>query len=254
MDMTMRDLERIREHGPEDGRLRQMGVWALAALVTIALVVAMAMTVGGFQTAGAPASDPLDALDGLGAAAPFEDEEPAVDRESLTFPTALLNAESRPEVSAAVAAASAELAHPDPATPAPARLPEPPAMPARVPAAAAAAPTASVLARTVREDPLMARPAEEGPSARRAPPGRDGKYTLQVISYRSPDEAELFARTLRERGHEAFVVTADIPERGLHWRVRIGPFESVAEAERYRAQFESDEGMNTFVVKRSNNG
>jgi DedD protein len=258
MDTAMRDLERIREQDPDEGRLRQMGVWALAALVTVALVVAMAVMIGGFR--GDPdrgTRDPLDALDGLSAPAAAGMEDEKVDPESLTFPNTLVHTEHRPEVSAAVAAATAELAHPEPSTgregPSTGReaIPEGHAVPSRLPAAAAAAPTASVLARTVREDPLMARSAEqEARPVRRAPPGQDGKYTLQVISYRSADEAELFARTLRDRGHETFVVTADLPERGRHWRVRIGPFDSLAEAERYRAEFEETEGMNTFVVKR----
>jgi DedD protein len=256
MDTAMRDLERIQEHDPEDGRLRQMGVWALAAMVTVALVVAMAVMVGGFRSdGGASGHDPLDALDGLAAAGAGDLEDETVDPTSLSFPHTLVNAENRPEVSAAVAAAEAELAHPAPSA---SRREQPeerdpsPSVPATLPAAAAAAPTASVLARTVREDPLMARPAErERPEVRPAPAGRDGKYTLQVISYRSADEAELFARTLRDRGHETFVVTADLPERGRHWRVRIGPFDSLADAERYRADFEESEGMNTFIVKRS---
>ncbi|MFW6051472.1 MAG: SPOR domain-containing protein [Myxococcota bacterium] len=253
MDTAMRDLERIREHDPEDGRARQYGVWALAALTTVALVVALGMMIGD---GGEPEEtrDPLAALEGLEAPEDVEDDA-EVDREALTFPSALVTPE-RPEVAAAVAAAGAELDHPagpDTADPPP-RREEPsarPNVPDAVPAAAAAAPTAGVLARTVQEDPLMAEDeAEARPRRARAPAGRDGRYTLQVISYRSPDEARLFADTLRERGHEAFVVSADLPERGRHWRVRIGPFDSLPDAEAYRADFEEAEGMNTYVVKR----
>lgn len=263
MDTAMRDLERIRESDPEEGRARQYGVWALAALTTTALVAALGMMLGrpGHDDAAKAAADPLSSLDGLAAAGATdtaEADEPEVDRESLTFPTALT--EERPEVAAAVAAAGAELAHPDPVgafDDLPPRREEPAAdpVPPSVPAAAAAAPTADVLARTVQSDPLM-RAAEHAPRTERpdAPTGpvsagHDGRYTLQVISYKSPEEARLFAETLRDRGHHAFVVSADLGERGTFWRVRIGPFKSLHEAEDYRADFEEAEGMNTYVVK-----
>ncbi len=77
-----------------------------------------------------------------------------------------------------------------------------------------------------------------------------GDYTLQVISYQNPTDAEVFAEGLRAKGHEAFVVTADIPDRGRHWRVRIGPFDNMREAQQYRERFETDERMNTYIVRR----
>jgi len=106
------------------------------------------------------------------------------------------------------------------------------------------------LARTVHHDPLVASSLPSDGPAERARPGHEGKYTLQVISYTSPEEAEAFAETLRSRGHEAFVVSADIPDRGTHWRVRIGPFDSKREVEDYRDRFEEQERMNTYIVKR----
>lgn len=258
MDTAMRDLERIREQDPEDGRARQWGVWALAALTTTALVVALGMMVGRGSAPESQQEDPLTALEGLEAGEPRE-EDARVDREELTFPDTLVkDVDERPEVAATVAAAEAELKHP-PAVDGLGRPPrrEDPAarrkMPTSVPAAAAAAPSSPMLARTVRDDPLMNASAndDEEPEPRPAARGQDGKYTLQVISYRTADEAHLFAETLRERGHETFVVSADLPERGRYWRVRIGPFDSKREAESYRSDFEEAEGMNTYVVKRA---
>lgn len=265
MDTAMRDLERIREHEPMDSRMRRWGVWGLAALTTTALVVALGMMLDGTKHDQAQRRDPLAAVDGIGKA-PAQDgsaKDPEVDRQSLTFPTALT--EERPEVAAAVAAAGAELAHPDPVggSAFPPRHEAPPTapvdpVPSDMPVADAAAPGATVLAQTVLDDPLMARAeAHENDAAKdqAASPkgpvtaGHDGKYTLQVISYRSADEANLFARTLRERGHHAFVMSADLGDRGRYWRVRIGPFRSLKEADDYRADFEKAEGMNTYVVK-----
>ena len=82
-----------------------------------------------------------------------------------------------------------------------------------------------------------------------APRGHDGEFTLQVISYDRPEPSKAFAEGLRAKGHEAFVVAADIPDRGRYYRVRIGPFKGRAEADAYRKKFEDDEHMNTYVVR-----
>ena len=73
---------------------------------------------------------------------------------------------------------------------------------------------------------------------------------MQVISYDEREEADAFAAALRERGHHAFVTTADLPGRGRHYRVRIGPFDTLHESEVYRASFEERERMATIVVRR----
>jgi cell division septation protein DedD len=122
---------------------------------------------------------------------------------------------------------------------------------ASIPAAVAAGPGARTLPKTARHDPLVAkalRASEEEPSDP-APRGHDGEYTLQVISYDSPEPSRAFAEGLRAKGHAAFVVAADIPDRGRYYRVRIGPFKNRFQAEAYRRKFESEEQMNTFVVR-----
>ncbi len=101
-------------------------------------------------------------------------------------------------------------------------------------------------------DPMLAKAMEraEPAAAEQASRGSEGKFTLQVISYRSSSEAETYAAALRKRGHSSFVVAADVPDRGRYYRVRVGPFETQREAERYRRTFETEERMNTFVVQR----
>ena len=83
-----------------------------------------------------------------------------------------------------------------------------------------------------------------------APEGHDGDYTVQVISYDSPEGAHAFAAGLRARGHRAFVMRADVDGRGTMYRVRIGPFETMAAANQYRRDFEETERMNTIVIRR----
>jgi DedD protein len=247
MDMAMRNLEQIRERDESAGR--RLGLYAVGTIATAGLIFA----VGAFVTdrAGAAESrtqDPLarlDALEGLAPAAMQAAVTPPVAPESLTFPAALTDDEdTRPEVNAALAAAGAEAA---------ALRAEAPAsvVPTTLPAAVAAGGAARVFARPAA-DALVARmpSAEPGEAPVPAHAGSDGAYTVQVISYNQREEAEAFAAALRVRGHHAFTTSADIPGRGRHFRVRIGPFETLHAAEAFRREFEARERMATIVVRR----
>ncbi|MBW2375822.1 MAG: SPOR domain-containing protein [Deltaproteobacteria bacterium] len=225
----MRDLERIEERSSEEGR----GVLVLSG---VGLVAAIAVVVGAVAALpDGSHSQPEDPLQMLVIADEVEREEPAkepaadpgIDPETLSFPTTLVT-ETRPEVAAAMAAAAAELAHLDPVTNPPPRSD----IAAGLPAAITAGPDRQVVEMAAIRDPLVA-----------------ARYTLQVISYRDAQEAQVFASALRKRGHAAYVTTGTVEDRGTHWRVRIGPFETRQEAQGYRTTFEQEEGMNTFIVR-----
>ncbi|MBX3272077.1 MAG: SPOR domain-containing protein [Sandaracinaceae bacterium] len=262
MDSAMRDLEQIQERDDAEGR--PLALVVLLIVVTVTLVFAMGSLVGWSSEEGELADDPLARLDraaGLLAEGADDDADeperavPTVDRRALTFPAALAPSEDRPELSAALAAASAELAHPDPLAHLPpfeesaeARIAR--SLPAAVPAAVAVGPGSRTLARAAAHDPLVASslpaPSAEPP----APVGREGEYTVQVISVPEREAADAFASGLRARGHRAFVVSAELPDRGTTYRVRIGPFETAREAAAYQRTFEIAERMSTLVVRR----
>lgn len=246
MDSAMRDIEQLREK--DEGEGRPLALVGILIGVTITLVLALGMAVGGVGAEEEVAeSDPLARLDLAAAevqAAPAEPAVPSVDPSELTFPEALTPADERPEVAAALAAAAAELAHPEPLEPA-ARP-----FPAALPAALAADTSPEALARTVARDPLLAAALPAAPSAAPVGAGRDGEYTVQVISYDSPEGAEAFAAGLRARGHRAFVMRAEVDGRGTMYRVRVGPFETQREAQAYREEFEREERMSTLLVRR----
>jgi len=243
MDTAMRDLDRIEERSSEEGRgiLVLSGVGLLAALGIVVAVVA-ALPGGG-------ESQEPDLLQALAAAEATEAEEPEpvadpdIDPGTLSFPTTLVT-ETRPEVAAALAAATAELEHLDPLT-----NPPPPRsdIHAGLPAAVTVGPDKEVVERAAALDPLVAATVREKQSA--APAGHEGLYTLQVVSYSHPREAQAFASALRKRGHAAYVTAGTVEGRGTHWRVRIGPFDTRQEAQSYRTTFEREEGMNTFIVR-----
>ena len=152
-------------------------------------------------------------------------------------------------------AASAELEHPDPIhAPLAPTAPAPSlrdAVASALPAGAEAADAADSLARAASQDPMVAAALPTAADDEElAPAGEDGLYTIQVISYRTPGEAQRFALSLRRRGHRAFVMDAEVPDRGHFWRVRVGPFDDRREAAAYRSSFEQDENMNTIVIRR----
>ncbi|MFW2390570.1 MAG: SPOR domain-containing protein [Polyangiales bacterium] len=244
MDTAMRDLDRIEERSSEEGR----GVLALSGIGLVAAIGVVVAAVAALP--GGRESEPEDPLQMLAIAEELDLEEPAedtaedteIDPETLSFPTTLVT-ETRPEVAAAMAAAAAELAHLDPITTPPPRSD----IAAGLPAAVTAGPDRKVVEMAAIRDPLVAATVAERTVA--APAGHEGRYTLQVISYRDSNEAQVFASALRKRGHAAYVTTGTVEGRGTHWRVRIGPFETRQAAQGYRTTFEREEGMNTFIVR-----
>lgn len=265
MDGSMRDLNLIRERG-EDAETggRKLALLGLAAGSTTALVLALCLEVGTSAPAQADVDDPLAALarsepdaipEGPSEEA-LDEADTHVDALALTFPERLTAPDDRPEVAAALAAAAAELAHPDPIAAAALPAPSLPAadlatrIPAVLPASVAATTDARTLARVATTDPMVAQAIPDARVGEAAPEGHDGEFTLQVISYDSPEGAHAFAAGLRARGHRAYVMQAEVPGRGTVYRVRIGPFETMANATSYRHTFESSEHMNTIVVRR----
>lgn len=277
MDGAMRDLSLIREQTDEtDATVRRWMLYGLAAGTTTLLVVALCAQLGPSSGPEIP-NDPLARLDALSRSAPFaelgeEPPPPTVDRIALSFPERLT--EEPPELAAMLAAAAAEAAHPDalvadelttpseashvfatsgfsgtaPASDA-SRRHAAERVPELLPAAVSAT-EGDDIARAALLDPLVSAsfPAERvGEPARE---GHDGRYTLQVISYDSAEGAQAFAAGLRARGHRAFVMRATVEGRGTVYRVRIGPFETLSQANAYRARFEQSEHMNTIVIRR----
>ena len=85
-------------------------------------------------------------------------------------------------------------------------------------------------------------------SAELAPSGMDGGFQLQVASFKDQPDADRLVDDLRRRGHRAYRQAANVPERGLWHRVRIGPFKTKFEANKYKDDFERVERVSPFVV------
>lgn len=74
------------------------------------------------------------------------------------------------------------------------------------------------------------------------------KYALQVGSYQQMSEANSTVQKLKAKGYPAYLMIADIPDRGRWYRVRVGAFASRDEARKYKQQFDSQEAVDTIVV------
>jgi DedD protein len=256
MENRLRDLEFIQERDTDD-RGRRIGIVLLATLTLIGLTFAMGVVVG--RAAKSEDSEIKDPLADLDRTRPIKAREaepgpkpPKINREELTFPIALTEEDDRPEVAAALAAAAAEEAalagledqtsdHPE--------LPKQ-EVNASLPASVVVGSSNDNIKRTAKHDPLVKAAIQESENKSPAPSGREGEYTLQVISYDKPEPARAFAEGLRARGHQAYVVNADIPGRGRYYRVRIGPFPSKWKANIYQRQFEEAERMSTYIVQK----
>jgi cell division septation protein DedD len=60
-----------------------------------------------------------------------------------------------------------------------------------------------------------------------------GKYTINLASYQSIEDAKNFAEGFKVRGYTAIIVEAELPDRGVWYRVSIGVFDTVTEAKNY---------------------
>ena len=62
---------------------------------------------------------------------------------------------------------------------------------------------------------------------------RRGKYTIQLGSYRTREEAEEFANGFRIKGHEPIITQVEIAGRGIWFRVSLGEFSGAVAAKAY---------------------
>ena len=95
-------------------------------------------------------------------------------------------------------------------------------LPPLPPPSEAESPATPAPAPTMTPDPLQPAPQAVSPE--------EGRFTLQVAAWRSEGKAEKMVGWLKENDYDAYVERADLPEAGVYYRVRIGPFATRAEA------------------------
>ncbi len=109
-------------------------------------------------------------------------------------------------------------------------------------------------AAPVRDSPgLQSVPADLPPAAaqpkKRAAAAAAPFYTVHVGSYRSRDTAASEANRIRAKGHDAFVERAELGQRGTWFRVKVGRFQTRAEAESLKEKIHKALVPESVVVK-----
>jgi DedD protein len=229
----MRDTHRLKEKYELTLDNHQIVVLTVVALVLIGGAFALGVTVGKKlavdQPAVAAAAAPADIL------AAVDQKTDALDDmakdASLTFHDTLTKPAPEPEVAEA----------PKPAPTQPIATANPPPAPE---------------AGQVKTDPVPTRTTDAGDlkqafgraQAKPADTAEDGTWTLQLSASQDSDEADRFAAGLRDKGYAPFIVRADVPGRGVWFRVRMGRFPSKDAAMRYLADFQRETQMEAFVT------
>jgi cell division septation protein DedD len=245
--VNVRNLDDIQEEerASRGTRLASLLLASLAgaAIVTAGVVVS--------RKGGAPAKDTRDPLAELvnqaKGSAPSADK---LDTKDVSFPGILSDHEKPTTALAAVKDERGRLvprgeADKEPLSPPPAsdRLP---VVPLPVGDLLSATPVT-----TAPKDGLTALAADASKipgGGELAPAGMDGGFQLQIASFKDQPDADRLVDDLRRRGHRAYRQAANVPERGLWHRVRIGPFKTKFEANKYKADFERVERVSPFVV------
>ncbi len=73
-------------------------------------------------------------------------------------------------------------------------------------------------------------------------------YTVQVAAFKERTEAEALAGRLTQKGYPAFLVSEDVPGKGLWYRVRIGHYREKEQARQMANRVSKNEKMSGFVA------
>jgi cell division septation protein DedD len=100
--------------------------------------------------------------------------------------------------------------------------------------------------------PVSPVPKQPPPTTKRdtaaTPSSTKLRYTVQTASYQERHMAEDEVKRLKKRGFAAFVVSSELPGKGVWHRVRLGSFSNKAAAERLQKSVREKEGLSTLVV------
>ncbi len=72
-------------------------------------------------------------------------------------------------------------------------------------------------------------------------------YYVQAASFRNAEVAHTTANQLDAKGYDAVVMKADIPGKGIFYRVGMGPFKDINKAKSFSREFEKKEKTSTFI-------
>jgi hypothetical protein len=275
-ESALRDVDRNAERWRDKIELRldnrQVFFLFFGSAVVACMLFVLGVMVGKRiesrgQAAAPELQDPLAALDrahkpAAGVAAPAP---------QLTFPNTLIAPPAKPKSATPKLAVAAPLAKPaappvalaKPVTP-PVALAKPvtppvalvkpvqalapqPPKPIGPAAAQAPKPIVPVAAPAKPAAPAAAAASKPGAMAPAADPAKTkGRFTLHLSTFATADEASAFA----QRYPGAFVISGDVPGRGMAYRVRYGNFPTFKDATSAKDSFEKQHGTIALVAAR----
>lgn len=97
------------------------------------------------------------------------------------------------------------------------------------------------------EDKAAAEAARDT-SVIRVKSAENARYSVQVGSYPQMNEAAEVVERWKAKGYPAYLMIADIPDRGRWYRVRLGGFETRADAAHYMKELQRRENVEALVV------
>ncbi len=129
-----------------------------------------------------------------------------------------------------------------------------PQMPASVPTAATPTNTRQTANDRVndyepRDIPPRPTPDDEPAAAIPAKSAVGATFSVQVAASQDMAEANQWVQGWRDRGYSAFLMVADLPDKGRWYRVRLGSFPSRDTAETFAAQLKTKEQVNAIAVQ-----
>lgn len=242
--------------------------WIFAgSVVALSLVFSLGVVVGRRLAADVqtrPETDPLALLDQLSQGAAEDQDDLVFSRELVKDRKPSGHRQQPVESHADEPKASEPSARPAPKVMDPPDRPAPkaselPDRPSKKPeeapkASPAVRPAAAEVATAVR--PLPSPPSTAAPKSSNvaaAPVAANngaGSYTLQLSAFQERAEAEQFVASLRTSGLNPQLVTAEIPDRGTWYRVRVGAYKTWEQAVAAKRSFERDHGVIAYVTKR----
>ena len=78
--------------------------------------------------------------------------------------------------------------------------------------------------------------------------GQTARFTVQLEASPALDVAQEKVKKLRESGVEAYIVRSEVPGKGTFYRVRVGIFDSLAEAKKFGADLQNQRKIRDFYA------
>jgi len=78
----------------------------------------------------------------------------------------------------------------------------------------------------------------------------DLTYTIQLGSFQNGDVAKAFSDSLSGKGYDAHIVKIEVAGKGTVYRVRIGRYKNIEDAQKVAAELEKKENISAFITSK----